>query len=558
MTRATVWFGGAVRPLFGWFEAPDEGEAKGGVVLCPPFGVEIASSSPALRELSRRLVAAGFATLRFDYDGTGDSSGLDDDPDRVAAWKSSIRHGVEFIRSTGCERVAVVGLRLGATLAADELGGDPVDAVVLWDPCPTGRSFMRQQTMLRKLIDRGHVLDDGTVEGPGLVLSPETVGDLGSLRLEEHGQIAKRVLLLTRTLRPLPSDVRRSWDRPGVESREIEGQESLVDVEPARAVVPDGTLDTVVTWLSEVVDGPPVPVQAPPEGSAVVGTTADGRSITERPVRLGPHGLFGIETTVDGVAAATPVLFLNAGLIDHVGPSRTWVNLARRGAEDGIRSIRFDMSGIGDTPLRPGSTVRATRTLDGLADVADAQRAASPGDPSDVIMVGLCSGTYQATEAALATGARAIVMINPTFRIGLNVEEPEAATTGIDRQAAESPRGWTQLIPGRSQIWEVIRRTPEPVWSLINRVAFRNAPSALLLRLTRAGVQVMVACDDHDAWVIQRGSYRALHGARSDGSLRVEVVDGIDHTLFCRDSREVALALVAGYLAGVAPERSPS
>jgi len=549
MAHAPVWFGGAVRPLFGWFEVPDEGEANAGVVLCPPFGVESASSNPTLRTLSRRLAGAGFATLRFDYDGTGDSSGLEDDPGRVAAWKASIRHAVAFVRSTGCERVAVVGLRLGATLAADELGGDPVDAVVLWDPCPTGRSFMRQQSMLRKLIERGHIIDDGTVEGPGLVLYPETVADLGNLKLGEHGQIAKRVLLLTRTLRPLPSDIRRAWERPGVESVEIEGQEFLVDVEPARAVVPDATLDTVVAWLSEVVEGPPVPVAAPPEGAAVVGATPDGRHIAERPVRLGPHGLFGIETRVEGEPDGPPVLFLNAGLIDHVGPSRMWVTLARVAAEHGLRSIRFDMSGIGDTPLRPGSTVRSNRTLDGLADVADAQRAASPDDPSDVVMVGLCSGTYQAAEAGLATGAHAIVMINPAFRIGLNVDEPAAATSGIDRQAAESPRTWTQLIPGRPQIWEVVRRTPEPVWSLINRLAVRNAPSSLLLRLARKGVKVMVVCDDHDGWVIQRGSYRALHDARSDGSLQVEVVDGIDHTLFCRDSRETVMALVAGYLA---------
>ena len=43
-------------------------------------------------------------------------------------------------------RVGVVGLRLGATLAAAELArGGPVDDLVLWDPCATGRSFLREQ-----------------------------------------------------------------------------------------------------------------------------------------------------------------------------------------------------------------------------------------------------------------------------------------------------------------------------------------------------------------------------------------------------------------------------
>ena len=42
-------------------------------------------------------------------------------------------------------------------------------------------------------------------------------------------------------------------------------------------------------------------------------------------------------------------------------------------------------------------------------------------DPSDVVLVGLCSGGYHCSEAALSTGAVGVVMINPSFRL-LGVE----------------------------------------------------------------------------------------------------------------------------------------
>ena len=45
------------------------------------------------------------------------------------------------------------------------------------------------------------------------------------------------------------------------------------------------------------------------------------------------------------------IFFLNAGVIDHVGPAGLWVRLARQWAEAGFRAIRFDLSGNGDSPV---------------------------------------------------------------------------------------------------------------------------------------------------------------------------------------------------------------
>ena len=77
----------------------------------------------------------------MDYAGIGDSAGSWTDPDLGEEWSAASANN-SLCRDLGVERVAVVGLRLGATLAASELGrGGEVDDLVLWDPCPTGKAF---------------------------------------------------------------------------------------------------------------------------------------------------------------------------------------------------------------------------------------------------------------------------------------------------------------------------------------------------------------------------------------------------------------------------------
>jgi pimeloyl-ACP methyl ester carboxylesterase len=73
--------------------------------------------------------------MRFDYGGTGDSAG---DGGRVSLreWTADLATAIEEVRRrSGMSRVALVGQRLGASLAwsAATQRGD-VDLLVLWDP----------------------------------------------------------------------------------------------------------------------------------------------------------------------------------------------------------------------------------------------------------------------------------------------------------------------------------------------------------------------------------------------------------------------------------------
>ena len=88
---APLAFGGPDHPLFGFYHPPSSALSRDvGVVLCNPLGHEAMCAHRTYRHLAERFAASGVAALRFDYHGTGDSSGDPEEPERVAAWLKGI------------------------------------------------------------------------------------------------------------------------------------------------------------------------------------------------------------------------------------------------------------------------------------------------------------------------------------------------------------------------------------------------------------------------------------------------------------------------------------
>jgi hypothetical protein len=95
----------------------------------------------------------------------------------------------------------------------------------------------------------------------------------------------------------------------------------------------------------------------------------------------------------------TMALLTNAGVIPRIGPHRLNVRLARRFAEMGIATLRFDMSGLGDS--RRSSSRRSTGEQ-AIADTRSAMDLAQSKFGHDqFFMVGFCSGGDVAHVVAL-------------------------------------------------------------------------------------------------------------------------------------------------------------
>jgi len=537
------------------------------VLLCPTIGIEAVNARYAYMYLADRLADAGLACFRFDYDGTGDSAGQQNDPDRVQAWLNSIQLAMELLRGLRTDRIGVVGLRMGATLLAESFGSGPavVDDLVLWDPCASGRSFLREQSALWAFALGREAASDGSVETPGLVYDKDTVADLSPLAIANRdGPLAGRVLVLTRAGR---NGDRRANERlalPHTERLSIAGQEELVDVLPDAAKIPEATISTIVEWLASGAGagaGPAVAIDADAVGRsvAVVGKAPDGGPIEERAAWLGPLGLFGIVTSRVGPDATAgesgaddlpTIFFLNAGVIDHVGPAGLWARLGRRWAEAGFRAIRFDLSGNGDSPVHPGQARRVIFSSHHEQDVVDVLRAVSPEDPSNAVLVGLCSGGFNSIEPAIEIKVRGLCALNPilTFK-DLNAKDAGGADQG-PAQTKGGMKGWVGKVPGYTLINRVSKRLPSSAWWVINRIAVDITPARRMARVVDAGVDVLVIAGTDEGRWLSGGETRTLHRLEQTGRFRMEVIPGLEHTLFEHSTREVAVGILSDHIAG--------
>jgi hypothetical protein len=125
--------------------------------------------------------------------------------------------------------------------------------------------------------------------------------------------------------------------------------------------------------------------------------------VIERALRFGETApLVGIltEPAPERKRPDAPVaVFLNSGIIHRVGASRLYVQMARRLADAGVSSLRFDFSGIGDSearrdtlPFVKSAVVETREAMDYLERVTGSR---------SFDLIGLCSGADMAFEVAL-------------------------------------------------------------------------------------------------------------------------------------------------------------
>lgn len=96
-----------------------------------------------MKLLGDRLAQAGHDVLRFDYYGSGDSAGAEEEFSLEGCVEDTEAAVQEVQDLARVRRVTLVGLRLGAAVAATAAGRlRGVDRLVLWDPVSDGESHV--------------------------------------------------------------------------------------------------------------------------------------------------------------------------------------------------------------------------------------------------------------------------------------------------------------------------------------------------------------------------------------------------------------------------------
>lgn len=168
---------------------------------------------------------------------------------------------------------------------------------------------------------------------------------------------------------------------------------------------------------------------------------------SERAFTFGRHeSMAGIIAAPASGPARIPVVILSAGIIHKVGPSRALVSLARALARQGHTTLRFDLSGIGDSPRAPESSLQAAVTAD-IHDAISMVLTATGTSTTDgaVALIGFCSGA----DNALFVGAedarvRALVLFDPTVHETAGFRHRETL------RRLGSARSWWNALSGRS------------------------------------------------------------------------------------------------------------
>jgi pimeloyl-ACP methyl ester carboxylesterase len=551
-----TWIPGNPGPLAGWVHRVADEPVRGGVVICPPVGREGIIAYQTIRLLADRVAQAGLVALRFDYCATGDSGDQAEGLDGTQAWLASIRAGVAFLRSAGCESVALAGLRMGATLAtmaANECG--QLSALVVWDPVVSGRGFLREQRALQTLEigPRPARSDDGD-EALGFVYPGRLASDIRAIKLADHpidnidfadsaDSTVPPCLILTRPSQSA-SALAALTSSPLVTTAPAPDQGELFDRRSFATVIPRAAIATIVGHLSDRAQGAATPIKLELEAAAVVAHTDDGAPIVERFAQFGPDNLFAVVTESGSTSDRSTLVCANVATEYHIGPGRAWVQLARQGAAQGLRTVRYDAPGLGDS-VNPDDgddlILYSPETRHQLIAFVESLRSQLPGP---IGMVGSCSGAWEAAAVGGAIGLDAVWMIN-----NLEWARTPPPGSGVEEGARAEEISQRGDVPEttRTRVRRVVKmRMPYQLWLALCRLGWFQTPELMLADLakTRTRIRLVLSDTDGPIFIGQRGDRAVTRLRRRGVDIKVAMMETVDHALFMQAGREEVLALV--------------
>ena len=252
------------------------------------------------------------------------------------------------------------------------------------------------------------------------------------------------------------------------------------------------------------------------------------------------------EAEVTDDPAPPALVFLNAGLVHRVGPNRLHVRLARAAARRGFVSLRFDLSGVGDSPPRAdGSSVRRAA----LTDVRDAMDfVAAEHRASSFILAGLCSGADLAFRAALAD----------TRVVGVLLIDAMPYTTTRSRIYHYAVRlirrgRWKRLVARENPVWRRLRRWREQPARSGSATRRRDVPplreaEAGLRELTRRGVRMLLLFTGGREYSYA-GQFKDMFPSVRSDRIDVAFLRDADHTFTLRANQELLLRTVDEWIA---------
>ena len=547
------------------------------VVQCTALGRKEVCSYRAMRHLATGIAASGIPVLRFDYPGTGDSSTPDSvsidagDLAHASAWVASIGDAIDTLKNAcGAKEVCVVGLDIGVTLAGEALRHrSDVAALVGLAPAVKGRAWLREQ--------RAFGMRAGQADGPpstaelesgSHAFSAEAVTELGKMDLLAlTAPPAPEILVLERDDRPGSASAWVEHLRTlgaQVDCRPFVGYEGMM-VPTYETVLPEQAIRDTVDWIRvraaqrerDISRAQFQPSQAEDNGVLhLLAGPSVTLTVTEKPCvidsAIGLQGIVTLPPRQSGHPAPTrAVVLLPAGADRRIGQGRMYVSLARQLAASGVAVLRLDISGVGDSPARPGCEEGIAYSPEALRDVDAAVRYVRDtlGIPN-IGLVGYCSNSYNALKVAIAkTPVQLLVLINqsvffwkPGMKLGSHMSEALVAHAARNyrRNLMQASR-WLDLLRNPRKIVfaaQVLWRRPVAVarhgirdMARLLGLPLKDDLGRDLVELARRKVDMhfIYASDDPGEAMLRTSGGSVVKRLIRTGALHIEYLMGADH-----------------------------
>ncbi|GAA0780115.1 alpha/beta fold hydrolase [Roseibium denhamense] len=387
---------------------PDSGTAgETGVLLCRTWGTDEHCARKLYRILASELSERGYPVLRFDYPGTVDSL---DTPsgETFDDWVFAAKQAEQELRDrTGCKRVIVLGLGIGALVAqtlAHEL--PTIAGLISAAPVTNGRRFIREIKLRAKIIFESEglslsLLNQDAVQANGTVLPSGVVEGIDALKADMLPVRADLPVLAI--FRDTPGEVKF---RDALQSicaqftyRPFDGYDALM-ADPLLSRVPEEFISDVIAWIAATA-----PLQSEKSLPAMAGKCAlSGPSFNEFAefTQTETKQLFSITCAPKDAGEDTPVFIIgNTGGFDHHGGrARENVLCSRNLASHGTAAVRFDGADTGDSDPKAGFSGVVLYSDVATQDFIDILNTTEQQFKGPVTLVGRCSSAYSAFHAA--------------------------------------------------------------------------------------------------------------------------------------------------------------
>ncbi|WP_374594762.1 alpha/beta fold hydrolase [Aquabacterium sp.] len=270
--------------------------------------------------------------------------------------------------------------------------------------------------------------------------------------------------------------------------------------------------------------------------------------------QFGPgQSLIGVLTTPAQASSSTAVVLFNAGVIPRYGPHRINVKLARALAAQGRTVLRFDLSGVGDSPHQGGEKNFIEQAVRDLRSAMD-HVSASTGIQR-FILIGICSGAVNAYWAAQADERVAGLMMVDGFWYATRL----SAWARRWKRLQVTP--WSKVL---GAAWRSLLRRPSSQSAQADEPALFDGGGApanpskadfagAMQRLVGRGTAVFVLFTGSVLDCYSYGSQfrHAFRGQPWLPKVRAELRSDIDHTITSQASQRHFIDLIAGWLSQV-------